>query len=235
MEMAEQTLMNELNKLLRKKFRSTFKDVPEEPVVQTGDLPSDKQLQVDINNTEFQEKDVIRLLLNYGPDEFEFEQETEDEKKEKVMVKVASFIVNDLLRDEIIFNDITFQKIFVEYAELLNENIIPSDKHFINHSSKILSAKAIDLLTSPYELSENWESVARIDVVTEDQKINAAVVNAVLSFKAKKIEQLIAQNQEELKKAEDNGEDSADYLIKHMELKHISRSINAQLGRVITR
>ena len=74
-------------------------------------------------------------------------------------------------------------------------------------SSKILSAKAIDLLTSPYELSEKWESVARIDVVTENQKIKTAVVNAVLSFKAKKIEQLIAQNQDELKKAEDKGED----------------------------
>ncbi len=237
MEMAEQTLMNELNKLLRKKFRSTFKDTPEEPVVQTEDLPVEKQLQVDINNTAFQEKDVIRLLLNYGPEEIGFEHENEDGQKEDLQIKVATFIVSDLQNDEITFNDKIYQKIFDEYAELISEDIIPGDKHFINHSSKNLSSKAIDLLTSPYELSDKWESVARIEVATEDQKIKTAVVNAVLSFKAKKIEQLIAQSQEEMKQAQgdENFEVLQEMLNKQKELKEISREIYRQLGRVITR
>ena len=237
MEMAEQTLMNELNKLLRKKFRSTFKDTPEEPVVQTEDLPVEKQLQDNFNNTEFQEKDVIRLLLNYGPEEIGFEHENEDGQKEDLQIKVATFIVSDLQNDEITFNDKIYQKIFDEYAELISEDIIPGDKHFINHSSKNLSSKAIDLLTSPYELSDKWESVARIEVATEDQKIKTAVVNAVLSFKAKKIEQLIAQSQEEMKQAQgdENFEALLEMLNKQKELKEISREIYRQLGRVITR
>lgn len=237
MEMAEQTLMNELNKLLRKKFRSTFRDVPEEPVAPVVGIPTEKRTQLDINNTDFQEKDVIRLLLNYGPEEIEFEEEDEEGQKQVLTIKVATFIVNDLQGDEITFSDKNFQKIFDEYANLINEDIIPGDKHFINHQSSSLSSKAIDLLTSPYELSEKWESIARIEVATEDQKMKVAVVNAVLSFKAKKIEQLISESQEEMKKVQvdENYEALQEMLNKQKELKEISREINRQLGRVITR
>jgi hypothetical protein len=72
-------------------------------------------------------------------------------------------------------------------------------------------------------------------VVAEDQKINVAVKNAVLSFKAKKLEQMILKNQDEMKKVEDEGKDPTEFINKHIELKEISCFINNQLGRVITR
>jgi DNA primase len=237
MDMAEQTLMNELNKLLRKKFRSGFKEIPEEPAFQKEDPPTEKQIQIDSHNTEFQEKDVIRLLLNYGPEEIEFEHKNDEGQKEILRIKVATFIINDLLSDEIKFSDVMYQKIFEEYAGFIEKDIVPEDKHFINHTSKNLASRAIDLLTSPYELSVNWLSKARIEVATEDQKIKAATVNAVLSLKAKKIEQLISKNQAELQTAEkeERYEDMQELLTEQKELKDISRVIYNQLGRVITR
>jgi DNA primase len=237
MDMAEQTLMNELNKLLRKKFRTNFRDIPEEPVLQVDELPQEKQIQVDIHNTDYQEKDVIRLLLNYGPEEIEFEHKNEQGQKETMQIKVANFIINDLLSDEIIFNDPLYQRIFEEYAGFIEKDMVPNDKYFINHTSKTLASKAIDLLTSPYELSDKWLSKARIEVATEDQKIKVATVNAVLSLKAKKIEQLIAKNQAELQTAEkeERYEEMQELLSEQKELKEISRVIYNQLGRVITR
>jgi len=66
MEMAEQTLMNELNKNLRKKFKQSNQQSFPEQILEAPEIPAEKQLEVNYNDTEYQEKDVIRLLLNFG-------------------------------------------------------------------------------------------------------------------------------------------------------------------------
>lgn len=237
MDMAEQTLMNELNKNLRKKFRQTSMQNLPEQILETPEYPAEKQVEVNYNDTEYQEKDVIRLLLNYGQSEIEFEEVDEHKRKIKIPVNVANFIVNDLAGDEITFSNSTYQKIFDEYAEFVSNEDIQDEKFFINHTSRKVSSTAIDLLTSPYELSDKWEIVARIEVLTEAKLLKNSVVHSVLSFKAKKIEQLIAENQQTLKQVEheERYEEIPELLKKQQDLKTISKDINKQLGRVITR
>lgn len=237
MEMVEQTLMNELNKLLRKKFKqSTGQTLPEE-IMLPPEQQAEKQTEVDYHDTEFQEKDIIRLLLTYNKDHIEFDGRDEHDHPVKIPVNVAKFIVGDLRNDDISFSNPVYQKIFDEYGDYITKDEFPDDKYFINHNSKKVSAATIDLLTSPYELSDNWELVARIEVITEAKKLRDAVVHSLLSFKAKKIEQQIAGNQLEIKKAEEaeNYEDIPILLIKQQDLKAISRDINKQLGRIVTR
>ncbi len=237
MDMTEQTLMNELNKLLRKKFRQNMPDMPEDVALEEKESPAEQQFEVGFRDSTYQERDVIRLLLNFGQDEIEFEQTNDEGEKEAVAWKVAHFIVYDLQRDEITFTHEPYQKIFDDYVDFMERDELPDEKHFINHTNKSVASAAIDLLTSPYQLSENWESVARIEVVTEAIKLKAAVENSVLSFKAKKIEILIAENQQEIKEAEaaERYENFPDLLNRQKELKAISKEINRQLGRVITR
>jgi len=237
MEMAEQTLMNELNKLIRKKFRQQNIQGANEQFVEVPATPAEKQIETNPTDTEYQERDVIRLLLNYGGSQIEFEEEDENKRKTNIEIAVGNFIVNDLKNDEIKFNNPIYQKIFEEYAELLLTEELPDEKHFINHTSRKLASMAIDLLTSPYELSENWETVARIEVFSETKRLKSAVVNSLLSFKAKKVEQLISDNQQKLKKAEqlEKYEEIPAILERQQELKNISKEINNQLGRVITR
>lgn len=237
MEMAEQTLMNELNKNLRKKFKQSNQQSYPEQFLETSELPAEKQIEVNYNETEYQERDVVRLLLNFGQSEIEFEEIDENKQKIKIPFKVASYIVNVLKADEIEFSNASYQKIFDEYAEFVSNEDIPDEKFFINHSSRKVSATAIDLLTSPYELSDKWEIVARIEVLTEANHLKNAVVHSLFSFKAKKIEQLIAESQQTIKLAEEEEryEEMQELLKKQQELKNISQDINKQLGRVITR
>jgi DNA primase len=72
----EQILINELNKILRKKYkqdghdpRDYYQDV--EPVT----IPQPKD--VDYTNSEFQEREIIRLLLQYGTEEIELKKANE--------------------------------------------------------------------------------------------------------------------------------------------------------------
>ncbi|MBN2173412.1 MAG: DNA primase [Bacteroidales bacterium] len=238
MEMAEQTLMNELNKMLRKKLRQQNLQEFDGDFIEIPSTTVEKQVDINLNDTEYQERDVIRLLLNYGNDEIDAEQEDENGALITIKTTVAGLITNDLKHDEITFSNSTYQKIFDDYADLLeNEEILPNERYFINHPNKKVSSTAIDLLTSPYELSDNWETVARIEVLTETRRLKAAVESSILSFKAKKIEQLIAGNQQKLKEAEqsENYEILSEILKRQQELKNISKLINNKLGRVITR
>ena len=203
MDMAEQTLMNELNKLLRKKFRQpTDQDIPDE-TIPVPTFPAEQPIEVNYHDSEYQEKDIIRLMLTYSKENIEIEEMDEHNHLINSPVNVARFMTDDLKNDEIIFSNPVYQKVFDEFADLLSREEIPDDKYFINHNSKKVSSEVIDILTSPYELSTNWELVARIEVITEAKRLKDAVVNSLLSFKAKKIEQQISDSQMEIKKAEE--------------------------------
>ena len=89
-----------------------------------------------------------------------------------------------------------------------------------------------DLLSSKYELSENWEK-NRIFVAKEDRRLNRLVDSSLLAFKIKKIEVIMASVQNKLRTTE-NDEDLDILLMEFQDLKNISRKFNADLSRIIT-
>ncbi len=236
MDMAEQILMNELNKLIRKKFRHNFKEIPDEIFDNFSEPQLEKKVEIDVFDTSYQEKDVIRLLLNYGQDEILFEQNDENSKPIQIPVKVSKFIINDLEVDNIKFKNENYQKIYEEYVKLVEEENVYDSKYFTYNINKGISKNSINLLTSPYEL-DDWENKKNIIVVTEKQKLKIAILGALLSLKGKIIEQLITENQQKLKQAEleERYEEIPEMLKRQQDLKTISKDINKQLGRVITR
>ncbi len=233
MDIPEQTLMNELNKKLRKKIWDKNKFEAREEIPEPTKFVSEEQIKIDVTDSEAQEKEIIRLLLMYGNDEIVFEQEDERKRIEKIPVKVAGFIVSDIIRDEIEFENKIHQIIFNEFSEGVDNENIPDEKHFINHPDENILKFTIDILSSPWELSENWKK-KRIIVGTEKERLKISVTSSVLAFKAKKVDKMIIDNQEEIKKTESN-EDRLILIQKHVTLKKVSREINEQLSRIITR
>ncbi|MCD4745997.1 MAG: DNA primase [Bacteroidales bacterium] len=233
LDIPEQTLMNELNKILRNKFKkkhqTTFEEIPE-----STEFTAEKQIDVEINESEYQEKDIIRLLLLYGTKEIIFEIENEDKHIDKVPVKVSQFIINDLKADNISFQNKLYQLIFNEFVSALEDDFIPDDQFFINHKDEKISKLSIDIISSKYELSKNWEEKKSIYTETEEQKLKETVITSLLALKAKKIDIIILENQKEISKAE-NDEEIVILLEKQKSLKNISKIINAQLGRIITK
>ena len=115
----------------------------------------------------------------------------------------------------------------------IDHDHILDEQHFINDEDQSLASTTIDLISSPYELSENW-SKNKIMVSTERDKLKDAVFNTVLSFKAKTVEGQIAENQKKLKRSKDT-EEITQLLARSKKLKDIHKEINNQLGRVILR
>lgn len=235
MNVPEQTLMNELNRILRRKFRDKNKitrteEIPEHEEYKE-EYKAEKQIDTDLYEGEFQERDIIRLLLMYGDKEIIFEEINEDNQKIDVPVKVANFIVKDIKSDEIYFQNATYQLIFNEFESAIEKGFIPDEQYFINHADEKISQLTIELISSPYELSPNWLK-KRILVKTEKDRLKLLVVSSVLSFKAKKVDKMIIDNQKEIQKAS-NDEDRIILQQKHISLKNISRDINRKLSRII--
>lgn len=227
----EQTLMNELNKVRRRQFRKK-NDVKEDLLPEEKETQAERQIEVDETDTESQERELIRILLNYANREISFEQLDERKRKINVPIKVALFIINDILNDELYFKNPRYQKIFYEYVEQVNNNTLPEEKHFISHEDNEIASTSIDLLTERYQLSSKWVS-KRIFVKTEEDNLKNIVVSSLLNFKAKSVDRMIIENQKKFSEAT-NEEEIPEIQKKDMELKQIRNKIaNEYLSRTV--
>jgi DNA primase len=231
----EQILVNELNKIIRKKYSKQQQDPePYYPEMEPESVPQLKD--IDHTDSESQEKVIIRLLLQYGNSEIFLERLVEEEEgevmKENIGVTVGKYLVSAIKADDLNFNNAIYQMIFDEYQSLLAQDREVDEKDFINHEMEQVRSTCADLLSSKYELSENWEK-NRIFVTTEDRRLNRLVDSSLLAFKIKKIEVSMSSIQNKLKNTEDD-EDLDILLMEFQDLKNISKKFNADLSRIIT-
>jgi len=240
LDVAEQTLFNALNRMLREKVKSAMYREAAAVAPEPTEYPAEKQIEVDYFDSEYQERDIIRILMNYGREVVRFGGEGEEDKNRENTIHdtVAGFMVNDLAGDDITFRNPLYQSIFNIYKEALAEGTIPEETWFLKHRDEHIFMLAGDLLFSEYELSPNWESKLRIEISTEKEKLVEAVVGSLLSLKAKRIEEKIDGVRKKIREAEGQPEsyDNALLLMKELsDYKKISLRINDKLGRIITR
>ena len=110
---------------------------------------------------------------------------------------MAQFILEEI-SGEIQFDHSVYADILTEYMSFINNDELPRPNHFVQHSNPTISQVATDVMSSRYELSENWKKHG-IYTDTEDVHLKLAVETAVYSLKVKKIEQLIKSAQDEMK------------------------------------
>jgi len=228
LDIQEQSLLHELNKILRRNFSKKRSADYKEEIPEPTEYTAEKQQEPDTMSSEHQEKDIIRLLLLYGDQMVTVTQEDED-----IEVSVSEMIVHDILEDELCFKDPNYQYIFDKYMHELENDVIPTEKYFINHPDPKIARLCVNLVASPYELSKRWEQ-NHISTKSEHRFLKQAIGSSMLAFKAKKVDQLIIENQQEIKEAIDE-EEIIVLLHKQQMLKEASREINARLGRIVTK
>jgi len=110
MDIPEQSLLHELNKLLRKRFnKNQQKDGYRDEIPESTEFVAPRQKEPDTLSSEFQERDIIRLLLLYGENML-----TVTEEDEEMEMSVVEMVVHDILEDELTFKDPDCQGIFCE-------------------------------------------------------------------------------------------------------------------------
>ena len=233
MAISEQILQNELNKILRDKLRKStpeldkaMEEIPAEQVT------AEPQLEIDYDSAEYQEKEIIRLLLLYGKEIIMLKSKDPDE--DDIPVLIADYVVNDLLHDNMGFENEIFKTIFGEYVTGLENDKMPDRDFFLYHPDKVISGMAIDLVFTPYELSPNWHK-NNIMITTEETRIMMHVELSLHAFKSRKLDKMMTDVGKQMAKATSDEELSVLQRTFH-DLKSKSVRINKEgLGRIVTR
>ena len=184
LEVSEPILYHEVNKLRQEKnFQDRNKypgpeDLPNPPVI------APKPVQR-VPMGFYSEKEVIRLLLKFGNNEFE-KVAVKEEDEIEVVITVADYIVREITDDELAFDDPVCSRIFSDFFFNWKHGLMTSDKQFVKHEDPAISSLSADLLADSHELSKIW-SVKQTYVETEEMRLKDVVGDVVLKFKSDKI------------------------------------------------
>ncbi|UBM62180.1 DNA primase [Candidatus Sulfidibacterium hydrothermale] len=244
MDIPEQTLMNELNKLLREKYRKKLrKTTPEqqlepESAIDVMKQPAGRQNQIDPLDISEHEKQIMRLLLLYGnrkiqPPDVETEKIIDEFGKEVVVVQeeyVAKYVLTNLENDGITFENKLYNQMADEIKKMLETGKVPDEQYFTQHMDDKIADEAISLIATPYELSSSWKK-NKIYVKSEEDDLSKTVVSTLNQFRIKVISRYLREITEKMKTTSDEAEI---FILQQQffELKKVAKEIDNELHRI---
>ena len=208
MDMDEEVLMMELNRNRRKNWSDKQrKDNPQfsnAPAVEEPEIKRRSNQELKKRDADYQERDIIRLLMVYSDKEIEFDIWDEEEEKviDQEKVGVIDFIVTEVIEDEITFANQLYQGIFNEISQLFEKGEIPNQQYFINHAFPDVSSLAVNFFAQPHTVSERWAE-HNVVVLMEVDKLKQSIISSLNVLKLRKLEDMINDTRDLMKKAEE--------------------------------
>ena len=195
----------------------------------TGVSPYNPQL----NLAETQEKQLVSLLLNYGNKEVLQDGIDEEGKPATVSMRVADIIVEELVANELSFDNPIYQQIFNLYRTAVDESQpLPDANLFATSSDRLLHRTALTLMISSYDISPLWLERKNISVPTIERNLRTDLEQSILSFKQKKIDQQLEHNAYELRSCT-NEDDMLILMAQCKQLTELRKAICDKLNRVV--
>ncbi len=222
LQIEERVLISELNKIrlgkLKKDTNFNPQQVQPEPAQDLDILE-----QTGISDTdEAQEKEIVRLLLNYGNELVHWDDITD--------TYIAPYIISNLA-------DVTFEhplciQIIEEYKKQLENGDLPSEQDFIKNSDHQIADLAIAMVSSPYILSENWYAKRKIYVKNEAENLRSTILGGIFHLKKRKVDRILRKIRDEIQ-AEQDADNQAILMRRYMQVKEVEKGISLFLGSVI--
>lgn len=228
MSISEQILVSEMNKIRREIYK---KQVSEPEVTELlNETITPEQTLIDETSTDYQEREIVRLLLNYANHEIFIEHGDEDPVQQTVM----DFIIPELQSDEIVPENAGYKKLFTIFVEHYHSRVPFSEQFFTHHTDDEIKNLSIELLTDEHELSNEWLSKG-IFVKREEEVLRHAVLSSVYMLKIKKVIKLKQQNQDAIKNASASDKNLEELLQRQIALEKVKSELTKYLGIVVVK
>ncbi|MFT7086201.1 MAG: DNA primase [Vicingaceae bacterium] len=240
MDIGEQALLSELNKVRRNKLT---KRIQQQERNQERDEGPPPDFFHEIDNPEIQEKsakvdvlaeqesDIIRTFVKYGGIEIEIPTDSKVEgEAESIKASVAEYLVFEIEKDELHFNNPVFRKIYLLFKDAVEAENQVEERHLVTNTDKEISSFTIECLMEKYTLSLNWEEKHKILTLTEDLVLPKKIHKGICSWRLNRVEQLIGEKQQQLKGKDVNYDVILGDIMKLMEAK---KKLAHELGRII--
>lgn len=244
MDISEQILLVEVNKLIRKKQNKlnakesqSIAERQEESSIESIELNEDKKT-ADITISDHEEKELLRMMIQFGNVLLDVEAEDTDNIEHSFQLTVCEYVLFELWRDDIHFLNPMHQMILDEFQTELEKGTIPNVQTFINHSNPVISQFALDMMNPDMKitdrLSENWEKKFGVLTPKEIHHLkHKGIEHQLFSLKEKRLSEIIFATKESLKTADPfENEDVFKFLIA---LENQKKRVNKLLGRTVIR
>ncbi|MFT6867669.1 MAG: DNA primase [Cyclobacteriaceae bacterium] len=229
LEIDEGVLISEQNKILiqRNKDKHRGNGFGQEPVPVSDLILSTPEVvdRLDIVKIiELQEKESIRVLMNYGKIHIK-NQELKDEQ-------LVSYFLSEI--EEIQFTNTIYKSIIDIIKERLKEGELIDSEYLLSNGSEEIKRVVVDLITPRHEISENWEKKFKIHVPRETELLKDITYSNILRLKFRIVQHLIDVENKKLRDL--TGDDAIDDILDEInELKKIEVDIAQHLGNVIVK
>ena len=222
LQISEAILIAEQNKILITQKRSnqnTFNDTEEA----SGILPLESE---EVAVTDFskiivhQEKESIRVLLNYGD---EIIQKTDENE-----MTLWDYFISE--SEDIEFTHPIYNKIFKVMVQRNKDQLPLNFEYFLSIDDPEIQKTIIELCAPKYEISEFWKEKYHIEIPLEEDFIKDLTYSNILRLKFRVIQHLIEVQNEKLKTAIEGDVDAL--LDEISELKQTEMEIAKIIGNV---
>lgn len=243
LQVEERILLSELNKMRAAKLKkaSVGGQTPQQQSFQQhqtasgpyGDMPPDNLFesegpyedlgpQAPVNNDLIQEQEIVRLLLAFGHELVNWDGIDN--------MYIGSFIVQNLT--DVVFEDKLCNVVIETYREEIENGHLPVASQFIKNPDRQIAELAINLSTSPYILSENWENKHNIYVRDETVNLKATILGGLFHLKKTKIAGILQNISNEIK-VETDPVNLEILMQKFVLMKGVEKEISKHLGITI--
>ena len=235
MEIEESILQLEVNKIRRKVSPKQKKEDSALDENSKTEILNQTNFQETNENTilkfDSEEKELLRIMLLHGNILVKIDTETENEvADDDLEITISEFILYELWRDQISFENPIHQVILDEYILELSHDRIPTIQHFSMSQNPIISSFVINNIINNYELSNKWEKLG-VYISEEINDIKKSTENLLFSLKEKKINSFINQKQDLLKLT--NPEETEHIIKEIIQLIELKKRVNKLLGRIV--
>ncbi len=235
MEIEESIIQLEVNKLRLKITPKQKKDdsVSDENTITEISKQNkfEETHESNILKIDSEEKELLRIMLLHGNILVKIDTENENEVDiENLEITISEFILYELWRDQISFENPIYQLVLDEYTLELSHDRIPTIQHFSMSQNPIVSSFVINNIINNYELSNKWKTLG-VTVNEEINNIKKSTEHLLFSLKEKKINNYISEKQELLKSV--NPEETENIIKEIIHLTGLKKRVNKLLGRII--
>lgn len=195
---------------------------PEEAMFFGGtvqEVPGSRADSID-NSLRLQERESVRLLLNYG-----FNKIEED-------FHLYDYLLQEI--EELEFQTPLYKSIIDTFKEKLAAGQVVDAQYFIREGSPEVKKEVANLIADRYELSNVWQDRHNILIPREPDVLDKAIFQNIVRLKIRTIQKLIQQNLQKLKTATEEAE-ITELMQVHSSLKSSEIELSKLLGIVVAK
>jgi DNA primase len=222
LQIEERVLISELNKIRLGKIKKDTNSYTPQNNSDTIPISIEPELAGISDTDEKQEREIIRLLLNYGHELVHWDDITD--------TYIAPYIIANLA--DVNFENVLCARIIDEYKKQLENGALPSEQDFIKHTDHEIADLAISMVSSPYILSDNWYAKRKIYVRNESTNLRLTILGGIFHLKKRKVDRILKKIRDDIQAETDS--DNQTILMRHyMQVKEVEKGISNFLGSVI--